>query len=268
MHLATRIDGPVAVIGDLHGQMDLLSKLLDHLEAYPGFNARWLVFLGDLVDRGPNPAGALAQMVELLDYYKKVTCVAGNHDFAMGCALGIIPSPSFTNWNQRWVDHYDSETTFASYGVHPGDIPTLAHVLPPLHAELLASLPWCVEHPDYLFVHAGLDPLNTYATQVAILKKKDPTIARPIWLCSQEVCEQSVPSDCTKTIVSGHVRYPEVQFRDRKILCDTTGGREGELSCVLLPENLVITSGSPIPKKLTSSKTSSSKRSWMNKIFS
>ena len=57
MQLATRIDGPVAVIGDLHGQVEQLVALLDRLHERPDFRDRWLVFIGDFVDRGPDPKG-------------------------------------------------------------------------------------------------------------------------------------------------------------------------------------------------------------------
>ena len=51
--LATRIDGPVAVIGDVHGQVDQLVVILDRLRQLPDFESRWIVLIGDLVDRGP-----------------------------------------------------------------------------------------------------------------------------------------------------------------------------------------------------------------------
>ena len=49
--LATRIQGPVAVIGDVHGQTDQLEGVLDKLRALPDYERRWLVFIGDFVDR-------------------------------------------------------------------------------------------------------------------------------------------------------------------------------------------------------------------------
>ena len=50
----TRIDGPVAVIGDVHGQVDKLRRIITKLAAVPGISERWIVFIGDLVDRGPD----------------------------------------------------------------------------------------------------------------------------------------------------------------------------------------------------------------------
>ena len=53
------------------------------------------------------------------------------------------------------------------------------------------------------------------------------------------------------TVVSGHVPVSAVHFGDRRMLIDTTGGVQGELSCVLLPENIVITSGDEPPPQPT-----------------
>ena len=43
-------------------------------------------------------------------------------------------------------------------------------------------------------------------------------------------------------LVSGHVKVDEVIVKPRRILVDTTGGIEGELSCLLMPEGTVISS--------------------------
>ena len=57
--LASRIQGPVAVIGDVHGQVEKLLTILDRLRELPDYEQRWIVFIGDLVDRGPDPRGAI-----------------------------------------------------------------------------------------------------------------------------------------------------------------------------------------------------------------
>jgi serine/threonine protein phosphatase 1 len=92
-------------------------------------------------------------------------------------------------------------------------------------------------------VHAGLDPHQPYELQRQILHEKDFGLTNPPWLCSKSFVQANVPRDCPVTVVSGHVPVPAVHFGDRRLLIDTTGGIEGELSCVLLPENMVITSG-------------------------
>lgn len=63
----------IVVVGDVHGCIEELDELLKTLE-YNKENMR-LVFLGDLMDRGPD-AGACIRRVRELD----VECVMGNHE--------------------------------------------------------------------------------------------------------------------------------------------------------------------------------------------
>jgi serine/threonine protein phosphatase 1 len=243
--LATRIQGPVAVIGDVHGQVEQLDAVLEQLVELPDFQNRWVVFIGDFVDRGPDSKSAVDIFLSLLKRHPKTTAIMGNHEFAMCAALGLLPVPEYAHWAERWLDHYDAEPTLSSYGVEGNDLAALAEKMPSTHRELLPNLPWVVEHPQYLFVHAGLDPNTPFEVQLRILQKKDFTLNRPQWLCSKSFVELDPPNDCPVAVVSGHVRVPNVQFRPKRILIDTTGGLEGDLSCVLLPEKKVITSAGP-----------------------
>ena len=245
--LAREIDGPVAVIGDVHGQINKLVDILDQLRGEPDYQRRWVVFIGDLVDRGPDPKGAIDLFLELREEHPRTTAVAGNHEFAMAASLGYFPPADSDDWAERWCDHYGAGTTFDSYDVAVDDVEGLKAAVPDNHREFLTELPWAVEHPHLLFVHAGLDPHLPFPMQMAMLNEPDYTRVRPPWLCSKSFVESRVPDDCPLTVVSGHVPMPAVQFGDRRILVDTTGGEQGDLSCVLLPEEIVITSGDDPP---------------------
>ncbi len=74
--------GPFDIIGDVHGCLDELQALLAAL----GYGAdgagppgRKLVFVGDLVDRGPDAAGVL-RLIMALCASGEALCVPGNHD--------------------------------------------------------------------------------------------------------------------------------------------------------------------------------------------
>ena len=78
--------GPFDIIGDVHGCLDELKQLLAQL----GYNCadparivpppgRKAIFLGDLVDRGPNSLGVL-QLVWSMVEQGTALCVPGNHD--------------------------------------------------------------------------------------------------------------------------------------------------------------------------------------------
>ena len=64
-------DGPIDFIGDVHGELEALQRLLAHLGYRPdGSHAagRHLVFLGDLVDRGPDSPAVALLVRELVAY--------------------------------------------------------------------------------------------------------------------------------------------------------------------------------------------------------
>ncbi len=241
MALTQEITGPVAVIGDVHGQKDQLERILTELRSRGDFQDRWIVFIGDLVDRGPDPKGAIDLVVALREEHPRTTLVCGNHELAMAAALKLVKTPDYCDWEGRWLDHYGCGPTFRSYGIDTvGDFHGLLDALPESHQELLSDIPWCVEHPEYFFVHAGLDPASSFSLQRDILRDRDVTLTRPQWLCSRSLTFRPPPRDCQSIVVSGHVRVPQVTIGPNRILVDTTGGEGGSLSCVLLPEMEII----------------------------
>jgi len=240
--LKSKIQGPIAVIGDLHGQSEKLSLLLKRLRQTPDFDQRWVVFIGDFVDRGPDTKASIELVLSFIATHPRTTAIMGNHEFAMCSALGWLPGSEDSHWGQRWVEHYNSKETFLSYGAAFGDLDDLAAKVPVSHREFLSNLPWCVEHPQLLFVHAGIDPNMPFNVQLRILQERDFSLNRPQWLCEKSFVPLDPPADCPFTVVSGHVKVDEAVIRPRRILVDTTGGDSGDLSCVLMPEKRVITS--------------------------
>lgn len=257
---ATRIDGPVAVISDVHGYHQPLERILRELSCRPDARSRWIVLIGDLVDRGPNPCAVLDLVAEFVQQGIRLTAVMGNHELAMAGALDWVNCPAYSDWGKRWVSHYNSVTTFESYGASAGDLAGLKSLVPAMHHDMLVSMPWMVEHPQYLFVHAGLDPVQPFDLQKRILQARDFQLNRPIWLCGKELIDSPIPQGCHQTVVSGHVKVDEVQFRPKRILIDTSGGESDRISCVLLPENIVMTADGEV----AGASNSPGKRSWWN----
>jgi hypothetical protein len=75
-------DGPLDIVGDVHGEIEALLALLRRL----GYTAsgshpegRRLVFVGDLVDRGPD-SPAVLDLVRRLIERERAQCVLGNHE--------------------------------------------------------------------------------------------------------------------------------------------------------------------------------------------
>ena len=248
MDWPTTIDGPFTAIGDLHGRLDLLEDLLEQLAARDDWRERWLVFLGDYVDRGKDSKGVIDRILDLREHHKRVTAVMGNHDLGMAASLGLLNNFSPIDWAQDWLDYYDAESTFLSYQARLGDLESLKSALPADHGAFFQTLPWLVEHPEFALVHAGMDPSISYEEQVEHLREKRSDSCRPVWLCSKEFFLAEFDEPWPKTVVQGHVVQPEVAFFEKKILVDTGGGR-GPLSCVLLPERLVLSTQRTAPSR-------------------
>jgi hypothetical protein len=73
--------GPVDIIGDVHGEIDALLALLHRLGVDPEKRtaSRNLVFVGDLIDRGPDSV-AVVQLVERLMSAGIAQAILGNHE--------------------------------------------------------------------------------------------------------------------------------------------------------------------------------------------
>ncbi|MGW9135859.1 polynucleotide kinase-phosphatase [Streptomyces sp. NPDC055681] len=79
------LTGPFDIIGDIHGCSSELESLLGKLGyvdgAHPG--GRTAVFVGDLVDRGPDSPGVLRRVMSMVAAGNAL-CVPGNHENKLG----------------------------------------------------------------------------------------------------------------------------------------------------------------------------------------
>jgi protein phosphatase len=79
-------DGPFDVVGDVHGCLNELHQLLERLDYAPDGShpvGRRLVFVGDLVDRGPDSVGVLRLVLRMVQE-GRAFAVPGNHDHKFG----------------------------------------------------------------------------------------------------------------------------------------------------------------------------------------
>ncbi len=66
------------IVGDVHGMLGAMCELLDRLRLVAGDH---LVFVGDLVDKGPDPAGVVHHLAALAaEAPFAITLVDGNHE--------------------------------------------------------------------------------------------------------------------------------------------------------------------------------------------
>ena len=129
----------IDVVGDVHGQLEALLALGRHLgyEVERGWrhpDGRALVFLGDLVDRGPASLRVVELVLSLVDEGRAV-CLMGNHEYNLvGFALGV-EKPKSSN-----------RETVADLGARPGEWRSAL--------ERLRYLPLAIDLPELRLVHA------------------------------------------------------------------------------------------------------------------
>src|SRR6056297_1441244 len=109
---------PIYAIPDIHGQAAALEDALGRVARDGGEDAR-IVFLGDLVDRGPDSRGVIERLMRGQAEGRPWTVLRGNHDqmFLDFLDTGQITSPQVRS-GLTWLNpRLGGATTLASYGV-------------------------------------------------------------------------------------------------------------------------------------------------------
>jgi serine/threonine protein phosphatase 1 len=158
----------VFAIGDIHGRSDLLAALIDEAAREPKLrDKRAIVFLGDLVDRGPDSLGAidLAMAAKARIGADEVIALMGNHETMM--RLGLDPESPLDDAIDAldtWIGNGGDRTLaeFLKIGEQPDyldEMLTEARAsLPPRVRAWLSSLRVSWRSGRVLFVHAGVNP--------------------------------------------------------------------------------------------------------------
>jgi len=143
---------PLYMITDIHGCLEAMDRLLSHRPA----DAR-LVFLGDAVDRGPDPLGVISVLMS----DGRNVLLRGNHDaMAWFAQPDVHPAvqPSCTWMEQVWMNNGGRVTRNAFREALLAGAPSgeIARTVPRLFEDYwLRGAGWW-RSGNVLFVHGGL----------------------------------------------------------------------------------------------------------------
>jgi serine/threonine protein phosphatase 1 len=141
-----------------------------------------IVFLGDVVDRGPDSAGVVERLRTYSNPRASTHFIMGNHEEVM---LRVIDGEK--DVLSSWL-RFGGAETLKSYGLKPRDVAqmpdeervaALRSAVPLSHRQFLGSFADSISFGDYLFVHAGIRPGVDLAeqTQYDLRWIRDPFLA-------------------------------------------------------------------------------------------
>ena len=216
----------VYAVGDVHGRDDLLAGLLAQIEQdnrQRGHADTIIVFLGDLIDRGPHSA----QVVERLRHYApdsiRTSYLAGNHEEVM---LRVLAGQSelLVDWlrfgGTECLQSYGVDTAGLSRSTPAGAIDRILQAIPREHIDFLRSMGDTVRIGDYLFVHAGIRP----GTPLAGQRQSDLRWIRHPFLSDR--------SDHGFVVVHGHTISEEIDECVNRVGIDTGAYHTGVLTAI------------------------------------
>ena len=218
----------VYAIGDIHGRMDLLGEM--HTLMSKDLQERPVprsieIYLGDYVDRGPEPGKVLDTLSKDDPICSERICLKGNHEDTL---LRFLDGDDvFGGWKR-----FGGLETLQAYGIEKlpsvSDDDAAAYrdqmldVFPDDQRDFITNLPLSTSEGDYFFVHAGVRPGVALDRQ----EKRDLLWIREEFLLST--------ADFGKVVVHGHTPVEQPEIRPNRINIDTAAFATGKLTCLVL----------------------------------
>ncbi|MGH6658073.1 MAG: metallophosphoesterase [Sphingomicrobium sp.] len=216
------------VVGDIHGRLDLLDDLLgkihDDIDRSPA-RKTVIVFVGDLIDRGPDSAGVIERLRNYDRPGVRAVFLLGNHEEVMLRILAgdgsLIP---------QWLQ-FGGAQCLASYGLDVVDLAmtneaealgAIRSAIPERHSRFLHDFADSFRFGDYLVVHAGIRPGIALDQQL----QSDLRWIRQPFLNDRR--------DHGFVVVHGHSITDKVDERANRIGIDTGAYASGRLTALAI----------------------------------
>lgn len=220
-------------IGDVHGRFDLLQELLDAIHAdlrkHPHRKAL-LVFVGDLIDRGPQSAEVIEHLRTYRHHGVKPVFLLGNHEEVL---LRILrgDAPLIAKWcsfgGAQCLESYGVDSRQLASQSEADSLEIVRKAIPKAHVAFLESFDDSCRFGDFLFVHAGIRP----GVEIDQQLQTDLRWIREPFLLDD--------TDHGFVVVHGHTIRPEVEMLPNRIGIDTGAYRTGVLTAVSIDRDRV-----------------------------
>jgi serine/threonine protein phosphatase 1 len=201
-------------VGDIHGSLGKLTRLIAACRQHADGRDMTVVFLGDYIDRGPDAAGVVRFILGLqADLPGRVVALMGNHEaMALGVFDGAIPV-------SVWLSN-GGAATLKSYGAKD------VCELPRAHLDWMRALPLTYDDGRRFFVHAGVDPGKALKAQDA---------ADLLWIREPFLQEER---DYGRLIVHGHtpLTTSRPELRANRLNLDTAAVFGGPLTAAVFDD--------------------------------
>ena len=220
----------VYAVGDIHGRLDLLTEVHDRIDAdktlsHPKHSVE--IYLGDYIDRGPDPAGVVARLIERARNTHAVF-LRGNHEQYL---LDFLNGEDCLEWWRR----LGSTTTMLSYGVEgellSRSVPDedvrkrFSALLPSEHRRLIEHTKLYTQIGPYVVVHAGVRP----GVRLEDQRADDLLSIRGDFLRHD--------GEFGFVIVHGHTPVMEPDMRSNRINIDTGAFATNRLTCLRIGQD-------------------------------
>lgn len=217
------------VIGDIHGNIIALKKLISHLR-----NPRQLIFLGDYIDKGIYVKECIEFLIKL---QLETECIflIGNHEYAL--------REYYTTHNKKWLtflEKYGGKQTVYSYiNVENVSDKTLMYAIETMkklkHWNFINKLQIYYETEEYFIFHSGYDISFEFVSDIIENNMESILFSRNQFINSTKLLEG-------KKLIFGHTAFKTPYIDNYKIGIDTGAGYGEELTAFNIDEKYFINS--------------------------
>jgi serine/threonine protein phosphatase 1 len=227
----------IYAIGDVHGRLDLLNEMLEHIEddIRTAPSNVLTICLGDYVDRGNDSRGVIERLCAGR-LPTPLCALRGNHE---DLVLKFLDDATVLDSWRKW----GGLETLHSYGIdvrdamrgHGYDVAREAFcdILPNHHRQFLEQNKLSASFGDYFFCHAGVRP-------GVPLEQQAPHDL--LWIREEFL---HFPGRLEKVVVHGHTPVESADVRPNRINIDTGAFATSKLTALVLEgtQRRFITSG-------------------------